>query len=619
MADKKRKTRQNKIISSPSKQKEIQKNNKIQTQKAKKTTARSKNKKTRKSSIKTWLFTPLLILAVLAVITNVISIINLKNVNSKATTISDKYLTGITVLSDLKSGAMNIHNMALSHIVATDALTMIELVSSINASEKELDGTFESFRQYLGEADKKEYDVLIGNYDGFKQNIANMLALSANNNKEDAFEVANVNLKNYSDNLYSKADSLINSSKTASNDAKKELQDVYKVSFVINIVSILICALSMIIAVLVVLMKIIRPITNGERELTAIIKDIDERHGDLTKRITIYSNDEIAALGKGINSFIEKLQSIFGMVSEISNKMDKITGEISERIITSNGSVTDLSAFTEELSATMSEVGNNSFTINDNVSSVNEEVNTIAEKTVEINSYSKKMKAHAEKMENTARTNMDTTMTKVSQILAVLNKAIEDSKSIDQINNLTDNILNISEQTTLLALNASIEAARAGEAGKGFAVVASEINHLADESSNTANHIQTINSVIVEAVHNLAFHANDLIDYLNNSILHDFEDFVKAGGEYKQNATYIENVMEQFTMRTDALKNSVSEIANSMDSISTAIDEGTNGVASTADSVQELATDIENISQEIEDNREIASTLKKETEVFVNL
>ncbi len=596
MADKKRKPRQNKIINRSKKQ-----------------------KKTRKSSIKTWLFTPLLILAVLAVITNIISIINLRNVNSKATTISDKYLTGITVLSDLKSGAMNIHNMALSHIVVTDALAMIELVSSINASESELDGTFESFRQYLGDEDKKEYDVLIGNYDGFKKNIANMMALSANNSKEAAFEVANINLKNYSDNLYSKADSLINSSKAASNNAKKELQDVYKISFVINIASILICSLSIIIAVFVVLMKIIRPITNGERELTAIIKDIDERHGDLTKRITIYSNDEIAALGNGINSFIEKLQSIFGIVSEISNKMDKITGEISERIITSNGSVTDLSAFTEELSATMSEVGNNSFTINNNVSSVNEEVNTIAEKTVEINSYSKKMKVHAEKMENTARTNMDTTMTKVSQILAVLNKAIEDSNSIDQINNLTDNILNISEQTTLLALNASIEAARAGEAGKGFAVVASEINHLADESSNTANHIQTINSVIVEAVHNLAFHANDLIDYLNNSILHDFEDFVKAGGEYKQNATYIENVMEQFTIRTDALKNSVSEIANSMDSISTAIDEGTNGVASTADSVQELATDIENISKEIEDNREIASTLKKETEVFVNL
>lgn len=573
----------------------------------------------KKSSIKTWLFTPLLILAILAIFTNTISIINLKNVNAKATTISDNYLTGITVLADLQGQAKNIHNMALSHIVATDSATMIELVSLINADEKNLDETFESYRKYLGSSDKQEFTVLLGNYEGFKKNIANMMALSADNKKQKAFNVANVDLKNYSDNLYSKIEKMVNDSRAASNVAKTELQSVYKVSSVINIVTITICVLSIIIAILIVLKKIITPITNGERELTAIIKDIDERHGDLTKRITIYSNDEIAALGNGINSFIEKLQSIFRMVSESSVKMNNITGEISERIITSNGSVTDLSAFTQELSATMSEVGNNSNTINNNVSSVNKEVNTIAEKTVEINSYSKQMKAHAEKIENTARTNMEITKEKVSQILSVLNKAIEDSKSIDQINNLTSNILNISEQTTLLALNASIEAARAGSAGKGFAVVASEIGHLADESSETASHIQTINSVIVEAVHNLASHANDLIEYLNSSILYDFEDFVTAGGEYKQNATYIEQVMEQFTLRTDALKNSVSEIANSIDSISTAIDEGTNGVASTADSVQELAADIENISKEIEDNREIASTLKKETEVFVNL
>ena len=223
----------------------------------------ARTKKSRTSSIKTWLFTPLLILAVLAIIANIISITNLKNVNSKATTISDKYLTGITVLADLKSGAMNIHNMALSHIVATDALTMIELVDSINTSEKELDIIFENFRQYLGNEEKNEYDVLIGNYDGFKKNIANMMALSANHSKEEAFQVANVNLKNYSDNLYSKVDSLVEHSKTASDDAKKELQNVYKVSFVINAVSIIICILSIIIAVLVVVINIISPITNG--------------------------------------------------------------------------------------------------------------------------------------------------------------------------------------------------------------------------------------------------------------------------------------------------------------------------------------------------------------------
>ncbi len=201
----------------------------------------------RKSSIKTWLFTPLLILAVLAIFTNTISIVNLKNVNAKATTISDKYLTGITVLADLQGQAKNIHNMALSHIVATDSTTMIELVSLINADEKKLDETFESYRKYLGNSDKQEFTVLLGNYEGFKKNIANMMALSADNKKEKAFNVANVDLKNYSDNLYAKIEKMVNDSRAASNEAKTELQRVYKVSSVINIVTISICVLSIII------------------------------------------------------------------------------------------------------------------------------------------------------------------------------------------------------------------------------------------------------------------------------------------------------------------------------------------------------------------------------------
>lgn len=590
------------------KAKDIKNNNKIKN-----------TKKKRKSSIKTWLFIPLLLLAVLVISNNIISITSLKNVNSQAITISDNYLTGITELADIQSMVKSIHNMALSHIVTDDAYTMIELVNSIKNDELSLDAELEDYQKYLNDSDTKSYDVLIGNYGGFKDCIANMVALSADNRKNDAFKVANVDLKNYSDNVYSIIESMVNTSKEAATSAKKELQNIYNLSSTINIASVAICIAAILVAIFVVLRKIITPITNAERELTTIINDIEERHGDLTKRITIYSNNEIAALGNGINSFIEKLQSIFGMVSESSNKMDNITGEISERIVNSTGSVNGLSAFTEELSATMTEIGNNTNAINNNAASVNEEVNTIAQKTVEINSYSKKMKSHAEHLENTARTNMEMTKEKVSQILLVLNKSIEDSKSIDQISNLTDNILNVADQTTLLALNASIEAARAGEMGKGFAVVASEISHLADESSETASHIQTINNVIIEAVHNLAAHSNDLVEYLNSSIMHDLEIFVQAGNEYKQNATYIENVMGQFEMRTDALKVSVSEIADAINSISISIDEGIGGVASTSENLNEIATDIENISKEIEHNREIAGVLKKETEVFASL
>ena len=142
---------------------------------------------------------------------------------------------------------------------------------------------------------------------------------------------------------------------------------------------------------------------------------------------------------------------------------------------------------------------------------------------------------------------------------------------------------------------------------------------MADASRNTANHIQEINSIIVEAVHSLAEHSQDLIKYLNDSIMEDFSDFVKAGAEYRDNATYIEDAMSEFTKKTERLKNNVSQIATAIESISEAIDEGAQGVNGTADSVQDLAADIDTISNEMNENQERAGSLKKETEIFVKL
>ncbi len=249
---------------------------------------------------------------------------------------------------------------------------------------------------------------------------------------------------------------------------------------------------------------------------------------------------------------------------------------------------------------------------------VRNEVEMIALKSNEINSFSKNMKDSADKMENEARHNMEETGSRVNDILAVLSQAIEDSKSVDQVNSLTNDILEVADQTNLLALNASIEAARAGEAGRGFAVVANEIRQLADSSTQTANHIQEVNSVVINAVHNLADNANNLVKYLQECILPEFEVFVEGGAEYKKNATYIESIMDEFSDKTDELKKTVDEVAASINTITSAIDEGARGVNSAADSTQQLVEGIVNISGRMDENQEIAGVLQKGTDIFVN-
>lgn len=576
-----------------------------------------KNKK--HASIKMYIMIPVLILGIVSIISNAMAIMNIRNVNANASNIADNYMTGISDLGVIQQQTQELHNKALSHIIATNADTMISIMDGIKTEETELEENLAKYKEEMSEAEKQTYEELMTNYQGLKDAMANVAAYSANGNSEAAYACANGDLAAYGDAMQKNIDTLIEAANKGAASARSQLASVYNSALVSNSITIIISVVAILAAIFSVNKRIIKPISIAQREISQIISDIDRREGDLTKRVTVYSNDEIAALGKGINVFMEKLQHIFQMITNNSQKMDVVVNEVMDSVRTSNNSVSDLSALTEELSATMEEVSANAAVINTNAGEVRDEVNEIADKTSKINDYSIQMKEHAESMENTARTNMESTSVKVNEILSVLNQAIEDSNSVNQVNSLTDDILNIASQTNLLALNASIEAARAGEAGKGFAVVADEISQLADASREAANNIQQINGIVTSAVHNLANHANDLVSYMNESILPEFESFVTAGSEYKDNATYIETVMAEFNTKTDALKSAVSEIAKSIDSITTAIDEGVTGVTGAAENTQVLVGDMDSITGHMDENQQIAGALKQETEVFVKL
>ena len=562
---------------------------------------------------------PVFILGFVSVVSNILAVTNIKRVNANATQIANGYMSCISELGDIQKETLLIHRLGLSHIVATDLNTMISLVETIRSEQETLETYLDDFQEYVTDDNKAEYDALVSNYEGMKYELANLMAYSANNDNEAAYALANGKIADYSSAMQESIAAIRTNVSENADVAKEQLAAVYRTSIAASTASIIISVAALLATLICVFRLVIIPLLKTQKEITNIIEDIDKREGDLTRRVSVHANQEVAAVGNGINVFMDKLQDIFKVIVNNSTRMESVVGEVRDSVVTSNGSVSDLSALTEELSATMEEMSANASLINTNTESVKQEVDQIAERTSEINAYTREMKEHADSMEASARENMESTGAKVNEILTVLNQAIEDSKSVNQVNSLTDDILNIEIQTNLLAVNASIESERAGEAGRGFSVVATEISQLAAASQEAANRIQQINRVVTEAVGNLTEHSNGLVQYMNDSILPEFEAFVDAGSAYREKATHIETSMGDFTEKTEVLKKTMAEIADSINTIAHAIEEGVKGVSSAADSTQVLVGDMEDITRHMDENQHIAADLKRETEVFKKL
>ena len=575
-----------------------------------------KNKKKNLFNVKRLILFPIVLLGIVTIVSNITAIMNLKNVNKNAVTITEYHMRSKDCLSVIQEEVQIIHKLGLSHIIATEFNKKIEIVESIKQHQAITEDRIQAYETYVGESERDSYDSLVNNYHTLSDNIANLLAYSAANKTTEAYAFANTEVATSGEAVKSNIEELSVDANEAIEAARATLEQVYDNSITINSIIIGISLITILAAVVIVSRRIISPINKIEKELSRIITGIEHKEGDLTQRVPVKYKDEIASLGDGINLFMEKLQTIFRIISSNSHKVDTIVNEVLLSVKDSNDNVNSLSALLEELSAAMFEISSNAEIINANASEVKQEVNLFAVRSEEINEYSQLMKDEADRMESTARKNVEKTDEKVSDMLEILNKAIEESNNVNQINSLTNEILDISNQTTLLALNASIEAARAGESGRGFAVVASEISNLANSSHNTASRIQAVNTIVTNSVQNLAENARNLIEFLNDSILPDFNAFLETGSKYNRDATYIQGTINDFSTKTVEIKKVTEDIAKSIATISSAIADSLEGVNGVSDSAQELVKDIDLITGRMSENQKITNELKQEMEVF---
>lgn len=402
-------------------------------------------------------------------------------------------------------------------------------------------------------------------------------------------------------------------------EAKTALEQAKTLSNVTIAGSIVFTILIFVIVVLVSVHLIVTPVKKSSKELGDMVDEVNNAAADLTKRISVNQKDEIGSLVEGVNTFIEALQNVIAGIRDSSVHLNSAFAAVTDSVTSVNGNATDISAVMEELSATMEEVSATLANVNERVERAGQGMDRISEQSEHILHYASEMQDRATQLENTAVTNKDTTSTMIQEILSTLQQAIENSKSVAEVNALTDEILNISSQTNLLALNASIEAARAGEAGKGFAVVADEIRVLADSSRETAGNIQQINAKVVTAVEELVKNSENIVTYINENVLKDYDGFVDSGHKYRADADYINEVMTSFTDSVDHLRQTMNEVVENVNDVSSAVEQGAEGVANAAENTTQLVGEMETIMKEIDDSNQNISDLSTQTKRFINV
>ena len=384
-----------------------------------------------------------------------------------------------------------------------------------------------------------------------------------------------------------------------------------------NLVKIVIAVLATILLLIVSMAGVLKPLLGMQEKLNQIIKDIEDGQGDLSQRVEVRGKDEIGQVAQGINAFMASLDSVMHQVSRNSEKLNQVTNNVSERVNNVNANSSDISASMQELSATMEEISASISTIRETTSDANDKVDILAGASNSLVSYADSMEQRASDLESRAIENKQTTSNVVKENIAKWKKAADDSKQVERINELTNDILNISSQTNLLALNASIEAARAGDAGRGFAVVADEIRQLADSSRQTADSIQELNKMVSLAVNELVNSSSFIVSYINDTIMPDYDGFVDSGKLYSQDAEHVNRIVTEFYEMSDQLKQLVDNINGTISDIAVAIEGSAECVADAASNTAVLAEDVKAVADEMSQNKVIADELYSETEKFI--
>ncbi len=540
---------------------------------------------------------------------------NFRSTIEKCNKISDTYLSAMVLRGDMKKDYEKIQRYIYAYLATNDIEEREHLLENIDKRYTQLLADIGQVQVYLEDNSEVNIADMESGLRAYTENAKKSLLSSAGKSTEAVIE--EIDALEAEDEKFDSNLELANAYFEQSiATLRQEQTDMYDRTISTSILGAVLMIVVIGINQALFQHNVIRPIRRSSRELHQMIDEIDRNNGDLHARITTSTRSELRLLTDGVNEFLETLQNIIDKVSVSTKTLARSNDQIVTMVENANTNITESSAAMEELAANMEAVANTSEGIQNTIGGVKEQVDILwqeadqgSQKAVGVSDDARAMKQHIVKVKGF-------TVQKVGEITELLNCSIKNSEKVSKINALSETIMNIANETTLLSLNASIEAARAGEAGRGFAVVAGEINSLANNSQETAKNIQHINEEVIDMVQEMAENTSAALEYINRYVLKDYDQFEIAMDEYVSNMEEFYSILHNFSTSSKSLNDSMAAIVDSVESITNAVGEGSAAVDISAENASSLVDKMNEVQNAVNVCRGVSGTLEQEIEHF---
>lgn len=502
----------------------------------------------------------------------------------------------------------------LDLIISKDEKYRTQVNNDIEKRKKTINDDMDKLNELSADNKQKElYQTIKNNLAAYQKEFLNSVDLVKADKVDEAYKSYSnsVNLlETYQASVRDLNDYNSNNAKAIYDNYKTNAQNTERITFFIVILAIT--------TALGISLYIIKNIRKSMSSLSLTLNSM--KNGDFTVEVPedVRSvKDEIGVMSMDVFLMQGSLKKLIEMVkNEAINVNQNVNGSL-DNINIMNNNLEDVSARTEELAANMEETAACSEEMTAATQEIERAIDTIAKNSqkgaVEVLNINKRA-ADTKESVNIAQK-------KAADIFdgtkGELEKAIENSKIVNQINVLSQSIMAITEQTNLLALNAAIEAARAGEAGKGFSVVAEEIRKLAEQSKEAVIEIQNITTKVTDSFTELTVSSNKLLKFVSTDVYEDYKTMLEVADKYKEDANFVENLVTEFSSTSEELLASIQDVLKTIDEVAQAASDGAEGTTDISQRIADVTLKSSNVLDLSNKSQDSSEKLKQEISKFI--